>query len=109
MAQGLTGVQSAPAHDRERSTDGTQSSQRAGDGQNAHGELNLEEQNGGPLPTDGAKLDAIDVRLEHLPCLSHLAEVLQPIVRDRLRRGQDVGDDRGGFLCRCWIIHGCCM
>lgn len=100
----LTSIQSTPAHNRERSTHRTESSKRTRHSQNAHGKLDLEKQDSRPLPTDGAEFDAINVSLEDLPHLSHLAKVLQTVVWDRLQGGQDVSDRRGGlFCCR---IHG---
>lgn len=57
------GVEQTPAENTERATHGTQVVERSGDGQNADGEDDFEEDDGGARPFDRAEVDTAS-RLE---------------------------------------------
>jgi hypothetical protein len=56
---GRVGVQDYPTKKTQSTSDSTQSGKRTWDGENTHGELDLQENDGRALPADSAELDAL--------------------------------------------------
>lgn len=68
----LTSVQGLPSDNGQGAPDSAERRQSPWYTQNAHGKLNLEEDDGGPLPADRPELDAILGIVEDLLCLEDL-------------------------------------